>query len=417
MAISHESISNNILTLERGQTMAISEEELLYRWLYCSGSKASSDRHFNAYYQAVTGANKTWLTFLHGKFRKNPRIANEMIQEVFCRLTARFANRPQAARRIKELAPTLSLPALGDIHQRRTKDWGVTTADWAGRSMQLFQQHYDASIGNVATEEPRERTLAFNDELTNELPPLRIKGAQLISWALQKQGDKFEVSDDRFNQMNEEPIEMGEYPHSEIARLVKQVKQWLKIEEESKTDERLEVVGGAVFIRDTGDILELLPKLTIPYKIELNFYLFRVADNLVTDYYRDPFNKVEGFPDVNEQEGSDTYTIPEDQDKQYRERRKQEGQNLLLDVYAILEAPVKEAEAALLEANGKNERRQAAIDLEKAQQRYAEDMLLFEFWLRDDYTREKMSEQLHLDRKTVAKRLNKLWEQLSPLKN
>ena len=393
-----------------------SPQELLCRWIYHSGNKETSDRHFTAYYNTVAGPGKALPNRCH---RLSKSLAEELLQEAFHDFVVFIKNRPKAAIRILQRTTRLGLPAKGEFFHRQTRKWAEDSESLTRRIMVFCAENCGNSPASASL---HGRTLLIN----GELPPLLIRGAELLSWAMTQHDGDIQSNDNEeppTGQDEEQPETAESYLRDEVNRLLKRIIKWLE-NSEKYADEKLGANGGTVFAQDTIHILNDLPKLTIPFTA----LLFRLAKNHLATKFRsaDAFAKGILVAVEDDDEGNDVPPDPDVVEKTSFEpdpivdgaiqRASEASEQFWELVRNTLEAPVRDADTHFRNAKTKGEKTKAAIALEKRQDDSAELAYLLELWLQETSISD-IARAMDLDRKTVRKRLNELWTQLAPLMN
>lgn len=397
-------------------TNSESPQELLCRWIYHSGNKATSDRHFNAYYNAVAGPGKALYNHAHRLSESN---AEDFLQKALYDFVKYVKERPEFARLILQILGIIGLPAKGEFFQRRTRKWADDSEDWTQRIMSFCGENCGKGAAPV---DLIEHTRAINSELL----PLRKRGADLLSWAI-PESDRTADIEQNSSAQTEHDEEEGKLAsdaiYHAIKRLAKRVSEWLKISE-AYADEMLGVAGGAGFVLNIDTLLRNMPKLKVPF----TKLLFKLVDNHFAESIRgkDAFTKGNPIATEEEDESGKTVFNPEITEKisvppdpfiqGASEIELADDERYWELIHDRLYAPVQQARLALFHAKTKGERTKARILIEKCQDDYAEQVALLELWLQDKPI-SGVAREIDLDRKTVSKRLNELWTLLAPLTN
>lgn len=383
-------------------------QELLCRWIYHSGNKATSDLYFTAYYNAVAGPGKPLYNYVYRM--PDPE---EVLQEAFIGFVGYVKRRPIAAIRILKRLPSVGLSTRGEFYEKRAMKWTNDSENWMRRIMVFCAENCG---DNITQPFIVERTISINGELA----PLLREGFSLLSWAI------FYPSETEASEGDENPnLEQDdeEYSGHVVNRLIKQVNEWLE-KSASQSDKDLGVQRDEEFAINMKEILKDMPKITIPF----TKLLFFLANNRHSERYRGSDFYVKGIliSDESEDGDADPFESIEVIEKTSRSpdpivegaviRAVESPKPFWNSMLKTLQSRIEEAEVVFHSAKTKGERRNALVLLEKRWKTYFEEVSLLALWL-DDRTITDIGRELELDRKTVRKRLNGIWEKLAPLMN
>jgi DNA-directed RNA polymerase specialized sigma24 family protein len=345
------------------KTMEPPTLELLFRWLHSGESKDDAFKAaFTAYYQAMYGPLRHHLISHlrgHTALQEDPiALAEDLLPDVFMELLKWIGTeRPEAHRRIGELAPQIRLHDHDEFFDRRCQHWAGEMRAWADGAM---------AFGQTLPPNPEAEATALNGNLI----PLKEEAEKLPPTAWH---DK--VS----------PAQAVRHP---LRALAKWAKAKTAQSSEAATDTELGAAGAAALVTKLDEIHRVSGKVRIP----LPKMLRKLARRRATDYLRKPR----------------LHEIPLEADSEYDEEHVKlapidtlAAPNGASNLEGMFYQAWRDVRAALFAEV--DEARQVKADLakiRKLQQRCATRWIVFELWM-DSFTQDEIAAETGLTRDQV----------------
>lgn len=368
--------------------------ELLFRWLH--SGKEESDRAFCAYHQAMSGPLRRTLALRHLRgapsLREDPdELAEDLLQEVFIEWFRWIKQeRPDAHRRIGELAPAITLPAHGVLFDRRCKAWAGAMQAWADAAM---------SFGQTLPPNAEVEATALN----GRLKPLKAEAEKLPKdWygkvSAPGQEEAAESAD-----LDDDGDGLGTASAMRLRALAKWACEKIRHPGSEAADAELGTAGAAAFAVAVEEIHRVSAKVLVP----LPALLYWLAGKRAVDHFRKRKALDNGTPlELNGEDEESGEPAPIDTVADPRGEKEIQDLEFEQAVRTLLFAELRQARQDCAPAK----------KLEKLERLCATRWMVFNLWMAG-HTQAEIAAKTDLTRDQVRTCLNHIIDCLKPLKN
>ncbi|MGZ8181126.1 MAG: hypothetical protein ACXWT1_04130 [Methylobacter sp.] len=404
---------------------------LLFKWLdaFNKGNAKAAELRFTAYYHALVGQGQQagpLLRYIELRLRQNQelntdagKLAEDLIQKLFTNHYHHVTlDRPEAAKRVRSLAPELTLVSLGDLYQRQSKNWSNDIVHWTDESMRF------PDTGCEQPEPCHQEAVGINlkwfllrkdaeDLLKRVILPEEPMDEEIDGFAADNEQDENTDLPEDDEDDKEDRVSL----RKALKQRIKLLKTLLDTEGEEAADAETGVVGGSRFADGMWDVISASSKVRIP----MVALLYWQSRNLVIDIIRKPGGEetncdTTGDEDETEASSPDWYDdIHDVRIREAAEKAESDAEKIILwsDIEPLLYQPVAAAEQALKEARMPSERSRTAKALAKQQALFDFNCTVFSLWY-EGGSRQTIAEQLGTTEDKVRTRMEHIVRLLAP---